>query len=757
MSLVLNREFIFLIVQNNQSLLDQLTIKLLNCYPKARIFTALNETIGLDIAQKEKPEIIFLGITKFDNKQRLFCQSIQNHELTKNIPIVILPSEKLNFQTPQKALEFEIAGFLRYPYHKYELIVLVKTLMKTISAHFNQNIEKNNALFQYERRIHELENELNKKKHSEEELKENIAKYYSFFENSLDAMLLTQPDGTIYAANPEACKIFGWTEQEIIKLGRNGLVDDKDPRLPLLLKERKEKGKAKGELLFIRKDGSCFPAELASALFYNSHHQERTIVIVRDITERKKFEEALKKSEEKFRLITENTGDNITVLDLNLNLTYVSPSIMKIRGYSTEEAIHQTLDQIFTPESFKKIMQIFKVQMALEASGSADPKRTISLEAEEYHKNGSTIWVENTMSFLRDDNQKPIGIIATTRDITKRKQAEQALRESEAYIKTILDNLPIGVAVNLLDSKVLFHYMNDNFPKLYQTTREAIEKPNSFWEAVYEDPEFREKIKKKVIKDCASNDPQRMQWNDVPIVRRGQEIRFINAKNTPIPGRQLIISTVMDVTERKRAELALEMSNKKLRNTLESMVETIAEIVETRDYYTAGHQRRVAHLARAIAFELGLGIDRVSGLFMASAIHDIGKIAVPIEILIKPTKLSDLEFGLIKTHPQAGYEILKDIEFPWPIADIILQHHERINGTGYPAGFKGEEILIESRILTVADVVEAIASHRPYRPAKGIETALEEIKRNRGILYEPMVVDCCLSLFKEKDYQFPFL
>ncbi|HHT09038.1 MAG TPA: PAS domain S-box protein [Candidatus Atribacteria bacterium] len=170
---------------------------------------------------------------------------------------------------------------------------------------------------------------------------------------------------------------------------------------------------------------------------------------------------------------------------------------MKIRGYSTEEAIHQTLDQIFTPESFKKIMQIFKVQMALEASGSADPKRTISLEAEEYHKNGSTIWVENTMSFLRDDNQKPIGIIATTRDITKRKQAEQALRESEAYIKTILDNLPIGVAVNLLDSKVLFHYMNDNFPKLYQTTREAIEKPNTFWEAVIRRSGISRKNKKE--------------------------------------------------------------------------------------------------------------------------------------------------------------------------------------------------------------------------------------------------------------------
>jgi len=299
--------------------------------------------------------------------------------------------------------------------------------------------------------------------------------------------------------------------------------------------------------------------------------------------------------------------------------------------------------------------------------------------------------------------------------------------------------------------------MNDNFPKFYRTTREAIEKEGSFWEAVYEDLEFREIIKKRVLEDCASNDLEHMQWNDVPIVRQGQETKYINARNIPIPGRDLMISTVMDVTERKKAELALETSNKKLRKTLESIVETIAEIVETRDYYTAGHQRRVAHLAQAIALELGLENDRVIGLYMASAIHDIGKIAVPIEILIKPTKLSNIEFSLIKTHCRAGYEILKDIEFPWPIADIVLQHHERINGTGYPAGLKGEEIILEARILTVADVVEAIASHRPYRPAKGIEIALKEIKENRGTLYEPVVVDCCLSLFEEKGYQFPIL
>ena len=754
---LLDKEFIVLILQKNQSLFDQLTSKLFKCYPKVHFFTATNVAIGLDIAQREKPEIIFLENSIFHQGQQQFYQTIRNHELTKDIPIILLLPENFKFQNQHQLLEFEADGFLRYPYDEDELIVLVNALLKIKSIPFRRNNGIKNIILQYERRIQELENELSKRKHSEEELKVNIDKYHSFFENSIDAMLLTQPDGTIYAANPEACKMFGWTEEEIIRLGRNGVVDVNDPQLPLLLKERRDKGKAKGELLFIRKDGSRFPAELTSALFYNSRNQERTIIIIRDITERKKIEEALRKSEEKFRLIAENTGDNITVLDLKLNLTYVSPSIIKVRGYSAEEAIHQTLDQIFTPESLKKLMQIFEEQMALEASGSADPKRTISLEVEEYHKDGSTIWVENTMSFLRDDSQKPIGIIAVTRDVTKRKQVEQALRESEDYIKTVLDNLPIGVAVNLLDPHVSFRYMNDNFPKFYRTTREAIEKEGSFWEAVYEDLEFREIIKKRVLEDCASNDLEHMQWNDVPIVRQGQETKYINARNIPIPGRDLMISTVMDVTERKKAELALETSNKKLRKTLESIVETIAEIVETRDYYTAGHQRRVAHLAQAIALELGLENDRVIGLYMASAIHDIGKIAVPIEILIKPTKLSNIEFSLIKTHCRAGYEILKDIEFPWPIADIVLQHHERINGTGYPAGLKGEEIILEARILTVADVVEAIASHRPYRPAKGIEIALKEIKENRGTLYEPVVVDCCLSLFEEKGYQFPIL
>ncbi|MGQ9800411.1 MAG: HD domain-containing phosphohydrolase [Candidatus Saccharicenans sp.] len=207
-----------------------------------------------------------------------------------------------------------------------------------------------------------------------------------------------------------------------------------------------------------------------------------------------------------------------------------------------------------------------------------------------------------------------------------------------------------------------------------------------------------------------------------------------------------------DITARKKAEQELKESWNRLHRALEGTIQAIATTIEMRDPYTAGHQRRVARLAEAIALETALPETRVEGLKLAAEIHDIGKIYVPAEILSKPTKLTDLEYTIIKTHPQAGYEILKNIEFPWPIAQIVLQHHERMNGSGYPGGLKGEEILLEARILAVADVVEAMSSHRPYRPAFGLDMALKEIQTNRGFLYGPDEVDACLRLFTEKGF-----
>lgn len=200
--------------------------------------------------------------------------------------------------------------------------------------------------------------------------------------------------------------------------------------------------------------------------------------------------------------------------------------------------------------------------------------------------------------------------------------------------------------------------------------------------------------------------------------------------------------------------LDLEKSEKRLRKTMEDTIYTIGKIAETRDPYTAGHQKNVSQIATFIAQEIKLPQDKIEGIRIASLVHDIGKISLPAGILNKPTKLSETEYSLIKDHSQVGYDILKSIDFPWPIAQIVLQHHERLNGSGYPNNLKSNKILLEAKIIGVADVVEAMSSHRPYRPALGIDKALEEISQNKGILYDPEVVDVCLKLFKRKEFKF---
>ena len=209
-----------------------------------------------------------------------------------------------------------------------------------------------------------------------------------------------------------------------------------------------------------------------------------------------------------------------------------------------------------------------------------------------------------------------------------------------------------------------------------------------------------------------------------------------------------------NIRERNRAEEKLRDSLKKLRKAMESTVEAMVLAIEKRDPYTSGHQKRVATFACAIAKEMDLPQDQIDGVRMAGMIHDIGKSAIPGQILSKPAKLTDLEMEMIKEHSQIGYDIIKGIEFPWPVAQMVLQHHERIDGSGYPQGLLGDAIYLGAKILGVADVVEAMASHRPYRPALGLDRAMDGISKNRGILYEPDVVDAGLRLLREKGFEF---
>lgn len=214
-----------------------------------------------------------------------------------------------------------------------------------------------------------------------------------------------------------------------------------------------------------------------------------------------------------------------------------------------------------------------------------------------------------------------------------------------------------------------------------------------------------------------------------------------------------IVGCWTDASESKESEKDIRNGIEKLKRTMSGIVQAFGLAVEARDPYTAGHQQRVADLARALAGEMELPSEQIDGIGLAAGIHDLGKIQVPVEILAKPGGISDAEMTIIMTHSQKGYDILKAIDILWPLAQIVLQHHERMDGSGYPNGLMGEEIILGARILCVADVVEAMASQRPYRPALGVCAALEEISRNRDELYDPDVADVCLKLFCEKDYQ----
>ena len=266
-------------------------------------------------------------------------------------------------------------------------------------------------------------------------------------------------------------------------------------------------------------------------------------------------------------------------------------------------------------------------------------------------------------------------------------------------------------------------------------------------------PEDRETVRKRAIESLME---QSLLPYEYRFINKNGSIMWIleRVTTTEYRGLRATVGSFMDITEQKMSEEELKQSLNDLRRAMEGAVQAIALIIESRDPYTAGHQRRVTYLACAIAEEMGLSPSQVDGIRMAGSTHDIGKIHVPAEILSKPGRLADFETSIIKTHPQIGYDVLKEINFPFPVAQIVLQHHERMDGSGYPYGLSGEDILLEARIISVADVVEAMSSHRPYRPAIGIDSALQEISQNSGILYDSDAVIACLRLFNEKGFRF---
>ncbi|OHE24222.1 MAG: hypothetical protein A2Z43_02940 [Syntrophobacterales bacterium RBG_19FT_COMBO_59_10] len=325
-------------------------------------------------------------------------------------------------------------------------------------------------------------------------------------------------------------------------------------------------------------------------------------------------------------------------------------------------------------------------------------------------------------------------------ELAERKRAEEELRKSETRFQDLFQEAPVGYFE--YDTEGCITNVNQTeLDMLGYPLEEMIGQPA--WKFIVEQETARQQILAKLAGAVPPfREFERMyRRKDGAIFPVLIQDRLNKDEEGNITG---IRCAIQDITERKQAEEKLQHTLESLRKAVGTTIQVMVSAVETRDPYTAGHQIRSAELARTIATEMGLSRDQIDGIRVAVSIHDIGKLSIPAEILSKPTKLTEIEFSLIKEHARQGYEILKNVESPWPLAEIVYQHHERMDGSGYPRNLKGDDILIEARILAVADVVEAMASHRPYRPGLGIDAALNEIEKNRGLFYYNVVADACL-------------
>lgn len=383
-------------------------------------------------------------------------------------------------------------------------------------------------------------------------------------------------------------------------------------------------------------------------------------------------------------------------------------------------------------------------QQAIEAAkrGQTVSSHELRLQC----KDGSHRIARGTMTVVGDD-----AIVAWT-DLTNIRQSEQSLRDSEQRFRSMVEQTISAMYVRR-DGK--FIYVNPSFCELMgRPAHELL--GQDVLRFTRDDPDNLQRIRRawqelhtQPVHQVSYQAPVRRQ--DGKLLELALSAKLITWDD----GLPATIVIAQDISERKHAEERINAYVRQLEASMRGTLQAVSKMVEMRDPYTAGHERRVGLIASALARELGWSAERCDNLEMLGLVHDIGKIAVPSEILTKPTRLSRLEMGLMQGHAEAGYDILKDVPFPTPVAEIILQHHERLDGSGYPRGLKGDAILPEARVLAVADVIESISSHRPYRPALGVDAALEELQSHAGTLYDPDVVNVAVRLIRQQGYVLP--
>ena len=583
------------------------------------------------------------------------------------------------------------------------------------------------------------------RKQAEEALLESEAKLRSIF-RAAPVGIGVDSNRVILEVNETLCRMTGYSRDELIGQEAKLLhptTEDYDYVGQEKYRQISEKGTGTVETRIRRKDGEIIHVLLSATPIDKKDLKKGVTFTVLDITERKQVEEALRRSEGRFKELYDNAPIGYHEFDAEGRITRVNRTELEMLGYTKEEMLGRNIwDFIVERES----EEVVKAKLAAKIPLKHPMERTYR------RKDGTDLSVLIQDRLIKDEEGRATGIRTTIQDITERKRVEEALRESEEKYRNLFENAVEGIFRTTPEGRFLI--ANPALARIYgyDSPEEMIESITDLAGQVYADPEERQAFTR------AMEEEGEVKGYELQLKRKDGSGLWVsmNARVVRDEAGEILYyeGLAEDITPRKKSEEKLLESLESLRRAMRTTIQVMVAAVETRDPYTAGHQKRVTDLARALAKELGLDQETIEGIRMAGSIHDLGKISVPAEILSKPTKLTEIEFALIKAHSQYGYEILKDVESPWPLADMVLQHHERMDGSGYPQGLMGEAILLEARILAVADVVESISSHRPYRPGHGIAAALEEIEQNAGVLYDRNVVEACLRLFREKGFRF---
>jgi PAS domain S-box-containing protein/putative nucleotidyltransferase with HDIG domain len=584
------------------------------------------------------------------------------------------------------------------------------------------------------------------------------------------------PLGVILDVSHSLEILLGFKKEEMVGGTLIGLFIEHETLKQIQSLTLKKSGVSNHECVIKNKAGERIPVNVSTLIRKDEAGDViGYFVALVDISQRVSAQQALSVSEAQYRTTLNSIGDGIHVVDENLHVIMINEALReRIKGLGFDiEPLGKSIDEVFgfLPKHVAaEYREVFKHGRLLVT--------------EESVRIGDKEFVSEVRKIPVFDGTRVSQVVTLIHDITERKREEQTkavlykisnevnnaqnLQDLFQLIRdqlgTIIDTRNFFVALrNKGDNTVSLAYFADeqepakSVPTGKTLTSYVIENNRSL---LVTDNDIRQMKRAGQIDMIRT--PARV-WLGVPLRLKDDVIGALVVQNYHDPGvytrkdlevLEFVSEQVAAAIERKRVDEEMKLNFQRLKKTSTSIIFTMAKILELRDPYTAGHQQRVARLACAIAREMGLSEEQVDGIFMAALIHDIGKIYVPAEILNRPAKLNETEMDLVKTHPSIGYDIVKEIDFAQPVDRIIAQHHERIDGSGYPDGINSGDIILEARILAVADVVEAMASHRPYRPALSIDDALGEIDKYRDNLYDTRVVDACLKIFRNNNFKF---